>query len=749
MRNLRKPGRFPSIGQLTAIALVVPFAHADEVEEGDAEAAEANGAEAEVVTVVATRTERSVDSVAATVSVTTAEEIERRLVRDIADLARFEPGVAVGGTGSRFGLSGFNIRGMGGNRVLTLIDGVRVPDEFSFGPFLSARRDFVDVDSLNRAEIARGPISSLYGSDALGGVVALQTKTPKEVLGERDLAVKFKGGYSSADDSTVGTLNLALGRNAFSGLIVATRRNGGETENAGTVGGSGALREQPDPQQTDLDNLTVKLAFDSAPHSLTLGVDRYNNETDTRILSDYGSVVFGTTVDSRDADDSRDRQRFSLDYRYSAPLPFATDIQATLYQQRSETTQRTFERRTTRARTAQTRSRTSFFEQEVRGANVQFHRPFVVGNSSHHVIYGADYAVTDSEALRDGSTFDASGAPLREFRIYPTRDFPPTKVTQWAVFVQDEISFLDGALVLSPGVRFDDFSADVEADPVYLAGNPGTAVPEDYADNMLSAKLGALFWFSERWSVYARYSEGYRAPPYDDVNVGFTNFSGGYKTISNPSLESERSRGIEAGVRLRLDTSNVYLAAFRNRYTNFIESFAVAPQFLASGGIDPADGLRTFQSVNRANVTIDGVELGGDFELGAGWSVRVAAAYASGEDGSTGLPLNSIDPLNAVLGVGYAANERWGVEAIWTLSKAKALGDIDSSDPRLPVSGYGIVDLLAHARIGERVQLDVGLFNITDKTYLRWADSASIGADAPLRFTQPGFNFGATLRVGF
>ena len=103
---------------------------------------------------------------------------------DIADLVRFEPGVSVSGTGSRFGLTGFKIRGIGGNRVLTLIDGVRVPDEFSFGPFLSARRDFVDIDSLKRLEIARGPISSLYGSDALGGVVALATKEPGDQLGE-------------------------------------------------------------------------------------------------------------------------------------------------------------------------------------------------------------------------------------------------------------------------------------------------------------------------------------------------------------------------------------------------------------------------------------------------------------------------------------------------------------------------------------------------------------------------------------
>ena len=136
----------------------------------------------ETVTVIATRTVRSLDELASTVSVKTAGDLERELARDISDLVRFEPGVTVAGAGSRFGLTGFSIRGIGGNRVLTMIDGIRVPEEFSFGPFLSARRDYVDMDSLSRAEIARGPVSSLYGSDALGGVVALTTRQPSDYL---------------------------------------------------------------------------------------------------------------------------------------------------------------------------------------------------------------------------------------------------------------------------------------------------------------------------------------------------------------------------------------------------------------------------------------------------------------------------------------------------------------------------------------------------------------------------------------
>ena len=704
----------------------------------------------ETITVVATRTERRLDEVAATVSVKTAEQIEEELARDIADLVRFEPGVTVAGAGSRFGLAGFSIRGIGGNRVLTLIDGVRAPDEFSFGPFLSARRDFVDIDALDRVEIARGPISALYGSDALGGAVAFTTKDPHDLLdGDERFSASVKTGYSSADDSMVGTLGAAAANGPLAGMVLYTRRSGHETDNQGELGGTGAGRERPDPQSTDLDNLTAKLVYaPSQAHEVTLGADHYGNDAGTRILSDYGSVSRGFTVERRDADDSRRRTRYWLRYRHHGSLPLAESLSATLYRQTSKTKQLTDEDRTTPRGAPQARWRDSRYRQRIDGLTVQLGKAFATGRVNHQLIYGLDWNITRNSSVRDGATFDAFGRPVREFFPFPTRDFPRTKVTQLAVFLQDEITLLDGALRLSPGIRFDGFKADARADAIYLGGNPGAPNPEDYQDSDLTMKLGALYRLTDALSAYASYSQGFRAPPYDDVNVGFTNFIGGYKTIASPNLESERSRGTELGLRFGDGVRNGHLALFRNDYENFIEPLAIAPQFLASGGIDPADGLRTFQSVNRDSVRIQGVEFGGSLLLGAGLSARMALAYAEGENRRSGAPLNGIEPLSAVLGLGYEASDgRWGAQLLWTLAQGKSAGDIDPADPRPPTAGYGILDLLAHVNLGQRLRVNAGLFNITDQTYLRWADTAGIGADAEGRFTQPGFNAGLSLRL--
>ena len=704
----------------------------------------------EIITVVATRTERGVREVAATVAVKTDEDIEAELARDVADLVRFEPGVSVSGTGNRFGLSGFSIRGIGGNRVLTLIDGVRVPEEFSFGPFLGARRDYVDIDSLRQAEIARGPVSAVWGSDALGGVVALTTKDPRDRLAdEQAFAATFKGGYSSADNGTVATVDLAGERGTLGGVVVYTRRTSDETATAGGAGGPGPAREQPDPQDAGVDNLVAKVVFSpSERHRVSLGLDRYSSDTATQLVSDSGIVAFGATVNQRAADDTRERARASLKYRYVGDLGVAETIDLTLYRQDAVTEQTTRERRTSPARALQTRTREARYEQRITGLALQLGKQFATGGAHHTLTYGVDHFVTRNESLRDGATFTAAGRPVREFTPWPTRDFPRTEVAMSALFLQDEIAFGDGALLISPGLRYDRFAADANSDSIYLSGNPGAPPPEDYSDAEVTAKLGAVYRVTERFSAYAGYSEGFRAPPYDDVNVGFSNYVAGYKTLPAPDLESERSSGVEVGVRFAGAAGELHWAVFRNDYENFIESLVFAPRFSASRGIDPADGLATFQSVNRDSVRIQGSEASAAVRLGRGLSGRVAVAYASGEDRGADVPLSATPPLTAVLGLGYAApGGRWGGEVICTLAQGKDEADIAAADVRPATAGYGIVDVMAHVDIGDRARLHVGVFNLTDKQYVRWADTVSIVDDAVGRFTQPGINGGVTVRV--
>jgi outer membrane receptor protein involved in Fe transport len=155
-----------------------------------------------VVSAVASRVEQTLDATPATVSVIEREDLERTLSRDIREALRYEPGVSVENGAARFGVGNIAIRGLDGNRVQMLQDGVRLPDGFRVGSFSNASRNPFDVALLSTIEMLRGPGSALYGSDALAGVVSMTTIDPREVLraGER------MGGFAdvahaSADES--------------------------------------------------------------------------------------------------------------------------------------------------------------------------------------------------------------------------------------------------------------------------------------------------------------------------------------------------------------------------------------------------------------------------------------------------------------------------------------------------------------------------------------------------------------------
>ena len=710
----------------------------------------------ETLTTIGTRTERALNELDASVSVKTSDQLEEELARNIEDLVRFEPGVSVGGTGSRFGAEGISIRGIGGNRVLTIIDGVRVAEEFSFGPFLSARRDFVDLDSLARTDIARGPISPLYGSDALGGVVSFTSKKPLDYLQDGEsIHAGLKTGYSSDDDGTVATLTLVSGDDVLSGLLLYTRRDGNETETQGSVGGTGSSRELADPQDISSDSLTARMVYRPSDFSeFSLSASLYSNDTDTQVLSDYDSFSRGVLTTSRDTEDQRQRSGLTLAYKYEGKTLLSDALDARVYYQTSETEQLTTDGRLSRG-VPQIRTRFSQFEQDIFGAQLNLSKAFTLSSTTHQLSYGLDYYETDNASQRNGGTVNALTAEaVFEFFPFPTRDFPLTKVAQTAVYLQNEISMLDDRLRVTPGIRYDSFSADTTADDVYLTGNPGSPLPEDYQDSEVTAKLGIVYQLTPEMSLYTRYSEGFRAPPYDDVNVGFTNAAGGYKTISNPALSSETSRGYELGMRFQNEAGHLVIAAFKNDYEDFIEAQKLAPAFLFNGGVDPVDNLTVFQAVNLGAVEIAGVELSGSVNLGElsqgldGLNLRAAIAYADGEDTGASQPLNAVEPCTGVFGLSYKnPSERWGGNLYLTLVGAKDLDDIHSDDPRTPVGGYGLIDLMAHYQITDKIRVDAGIFNLTDKSYVRWTDTASINADAVDRFSQPGINTRLTLRV--
>jgi hemoglobin/transferrin/lactoferrin receptor protein len=266
----------------------------------------------------------------------------------------------------------------------------------------------------------------------------------------------------------------------------------------------------------------------------------------------------------------------------------------------------------------------------------------------------------------------------------------------------------------------------------------------------VSPKLGIIRRLGATTSAYLQYAEGFRAPPYDDVNVGFTNIAFGYTAIPNPDLKPEESRGFEVGIRGGQGGNYWSLAAFHNDYEDFIES-------LVAIGIDPDTGLLVFQSQNIAEARIYGVEFRGGLDFGSldarlsGWRLRSSIGWARGDDQTDDVPLNSIDPLKGVLGVGYEQpGGRWGAELVLTAVDRKDRID-ESAGSQFSAPGFEVIDLLAHLAVGERATLHLGISNLTDETYWEWSDVRGRPAGDPVidRYSRPGRAVSASLQFRF
>lgn len=707
--------------------------------------------ELDPITVAANKSSRPLSQLAGTVTVLDNEDIEKQSAQDIKDLIRYEPGVSVSDQGSRFGLSGFRIRGIGGNRVLTEVDGVPISDNFSIGSFSNASRDFIDLSTIKQVEIIRGTSSSLFGSDALGGVVAVTTLDPMDYLDRTDKDVYIDGrlGYSTDDDGYWGSSNIATASGKSSFLLNATYRSGHEIET-----GSNSDRN---PHDYDSFSLLGKFVYGfENPLRVTLEYREQDSTTDVDSMETFRdfSAIFGfpylvnTTL--MQADDTTERKRISVDQHIDElGSMWADDIFWRVYTQSSSTVQNTLEERTTTILgnpSPVRRERLFDFDQEILGGEITFAKTYQTDNASHKLIYGIEVESTDIEQLRDGiqtNLLDGSTSKSISPDEFPVRDFPNSKTLEAGFYIQDEIS--TERLTFIPGLRFDYYDLDPSPDQIFIDDNPGIT-PSGLSESQVSPRLGLTYKLTDRISLAAQYARGFRAPPFNDVNLGFTNFQFGYTAIPNPDLKPETGDSFELGIRTSSDNALFSLTTYYNEYDDFIES-------LINTGVND-QGLLVFQSRNIASATIYGVEAKLAYALDRwleGLQLHAAASWSKGDNDENDQPLNTVDPHKTVIGLAYDnPGNRWGMELIGTFVDRKSRVD-ESGGALFKPAGYGLVDLLAYWQLNPYARVNLGVFNITDKTYWDWADIAgvSVTSSAIDRLARSGINGRISLTLNF
>ncbi len=690
------------------------------------------------ILVVGARLPRPADNVVGKVDVITHADLLDQMASTLSDVTRYTPGVSVATADSRFGETEITIRGLSGNRVASLIDGVPIPDQFDVGSFANAGQDFLVTDAVSRVEILRGPASTLFGNDALGGVFAIVTRDPQEFLRGRASHIGGSAGYSGRDDATSlnGAIALGggLGDGTLDGVLHLSRKDGHEINRSAV--------DEPDAQDRTQKSLFLKTGYTLANgHRIRLDGSVFDEQVQTDIISVLGQGRQFRNTTALQGDDERRRYAATLGYDFQTDWRWLDGGRAKLYWQDVAVTQNTADLR----EPIDTLNERRFeYDTETFGLSLDFESTFTTARSEHRLAWGASLERSDIKEQRDGRSINLSSGATTNWmlgEVMPVRDFPNSKVEELALYVHDEISF--GRFTLIPGLRWQSYDLDARADAVFSADNPQTVVV-DAEESSLAPKLGALWRFGAGSEAYAQYAHGFRAPPFEDLNIGLDIPLFNIRAIPNPDLVPETSDGVELGYRYRGEHMRWSVAAFGVDYDNLIET-------KVNIGPDPDTGTLLFQSRNIDEARVYGAEFnfGYDFDRWlSGLALDLSGSITRGDNRTDDQPLNTVDPAELITALTWTPNSRWRLGMILTAVASKDRVD-DSSIDQVTTDGYAILDLTASWQISNRIRLDAGLFNAFDKTYWQWSSVRNRTESDPMinYLSAPGRYASVTARI--
>lgn len=692
----------------------------------------------------------------------TATDIQKKDVSSFQDLGRsLEPGVDFVKT-----QGGVTIRGLGGPRIQTNIDGIPIPylsnDARAGGPATvtnaNGGSDSFDFSSLSGVDILRGADSSRLGSGALGGGIVLRTLEPEDLIGEgKDWGGVVRGTYDSKDRSIGGSAAVAKKIDNTSILFQGGYKKGHEVQNNGDVDALGAARTEANPGDLKENNLLFKLRQDlEGGHRIGITAERFRRDYENELKTLQGATTGSSrvyAVGNYYGFDDTARDRVSLDYRFLSPEENSViqSAQATLYWQKLVKNAGSFGARV--GTFAGPWLRDNELEDSTIGFSGNIVGQFDTGTLHHEVTLGGDIASFKASSYLTGNDACVIGRVTAGCGSLHSNqaDMPDVDGRRFGIFLDDKISFGDSGFALTPGIRFDWYDYDPKLTDAFKQ-NPGYAVgglPPGSDGSRFSPKLLATYQLTPEVELFAQWSMAYRAPTVNELYLNFANPASGYAVVGNPTLKPETANGFEAGV--NFDSGDFFgrVTAFHNRYKNFIDTTTTYgnpnyPAFVQS-------------NINRANVTISGFEVNATKTFSEGFYVRGALAYAYGEDTDTGAYIRSVAPLKGVIGVGIE-KETWGTDLSFIAAAGMRDDNVAST---FDAPGYGIFDLSAwwEPEQAKGLRIQAGVYNIFDKTYynavgvkdvsLATAPSATNTAQLQEFYSEPGRTFKISITQKF
>jgi hemoglobin/transferrin/lactoferrin receptor protein len=641
------------------------------------------------IVVTASRQEEESANTPAPITVMNRQYIEQAQPEKMADLFKQIPGVEVEGEGPFRGLP--VIRGFSSNRVLILVDGQRLNNARESTTFAGIQPGLVNLAEVEKIEVLRGPASVQYGSDAIGGVINIITRSPD--LGAEDFTISGDVSYeygTSSDSQNArafisgsgsgwgftlgGVFQEANNYTAASGASEDDRFSSKVNEND-EVYNSGM-------EQTAIDG---SLRFATGQN----GVFRVNAEVVR--TKDIGFPGFDPASGIDFSFPHFDRDKIGLAWN-SGPMWGLDDLGFNTYYQ-------TVDKRSIRNIDALPFFG-SFSDTTSKIDSIGFNAQGIANVGINHLTFGLDFYQDklDDTAVSQSCTipFAPCNEPSNEVAV------PDSKQTGLGIYLQDQISLSD-SFTLHAGLRGDTFDFESEDDPDYIGD------PFDVTDDAVSGNLGLTYAVTDNVNLNAVVGRGFRSPNLQERSFIGLASTGDTFIIQNANLSSERSLNYELGFKARYDRYFGGLTMFYNDVKDFITFNFLDPDFPDCPD-DPRLDCGQFENI--AEATIWGIELELETIFATWWTLFTNASYTEGDNDITNEPLSLIPPLKAVVGLRFQ-QPRWWVEG--------SVRAVDRQD-RVPAEvdespGYAVYDLRAGYDFDFGLGLIASVENISDKLY--------------------------------
>lgn len=673
-----------------------------------------------------------------TVTTLGADALTRQGVTDMQNMARYAPLVSVPGAASGSGNvwdgagnTGFNIRGVEGNRVGLDLDGIELPeaapkpDASTLNGF-GVGRDYTDPETLRSVTIQSGTAPAGAGAQGLGGNVSFVTKAPEDYVSEsRPTYAEYKFGANGANDMRMHALTGAAQSGAIKALAVLVHRDGKELDSTGSA--------PINPDDWDSDALLAKLSWTPwSGHRFTTTIDSFRAKHDREYNNKQGTLY----PDGANQAGRTKRDRLSLDHLYQGASPWFETLETRLYVQDSEVEDVTKARYITGGQPVLRTIATSF---ENRSVGLTSNASKRLGE--HELAYGVSAEQTDTQRpWREDRIIVNTGAQ----QVTNKNRMADMASLKLSAYARADLALSSWASI-TPGLRYNWRELKPNSTANYAIGIPNASRElKKETDSYLTPSMTFTAQMAPTLAAYLQYSRGTRLPTsaertgtYDSLS--YTGTGEAYAVLGNPALDKETSNAFELGLKGNLARGlRLHAALFNTRYKNLIEYASQPP--------DPVNyptitrGLFRPENVGVARTW--GGELTLDADLGA-WNPAVKGAkltFAGGVQRSkarndrTGLEseLASTLPKKASFIASWDdPAQRGGAAFALVHTRAKqaerdVIGGVNTTFFAIP--SITVMDLTGYWNINQHASITAGIYNLADKKHWDYASSRSLPA---------------------